>query len=135
MEVTIVIVGFCPANLGDLLSGDSLLRSLPPVYPKASGLAARLGFEWCFSFLMDLKLTYTNIYLDLRTGGRCLRPVLLSSLRFGACGHLSRWGLEGRKGKLQNLNFLLKGEEIKERSCCCLSLFGDCWVLELFTQC
>lgn len=81
---------------------------------------------------MDLMLTYTNIHLDLRIGGRCLRPVLLSSLRFGACGHLSDWGPEGRKGKLQNLNFLLHREEIKERSCCCLSLFGDSWVLELF---
>lgn len=71
-------------------------------------------------------------HLDLGTGGKCLRPVLLFSLRFGACGHLSDWGPEGRKGKLQNLNILLQGEEIKERSYCHLSLFGDSWMLELF---
>jgi hypothetical protein len=45
---------------------------------------------------------------------------------------LSGWGLEGRKGKLLNLNLLLQREEIKGVAAV-LSLFGDSWKLELFS--
>lgn len=38
----------------------------------------------------------------------------------GVCSLWAGWGLGGRKGLLLNLNLPLQGEEIKERSCCCL---------------